>query len=111
MVLTPDKHLNLRADIKATLQSIEARLRAGGNWRGTARIARELATKLDKLADMDEAHDAGQQARIRYEDRESPAAERHARKFRTPPDPRYGKKKGPRTVITDITTRKELPPA
>ena len=97
MVLTPDPHLNLRADIKATLQSIDARIRAGGNWRGTARIARELADKLERLASMDD--DTG--PRVRYEERPEPP---------TTLNPTYGRKRKtrpPKKAHYEIT---ELPP-
>jgi len=57
MVMSPDPHLNLRADVKATLIALQARIQAGGNWRSCADQARELGHKLDALADMEQPND------------------------------------------------------
>lgn len=57
MVMTPDPHLNLRADIQATYQALGARMKAGGNWRSCAENARELGRKLDALAEMEQFGD------------------------------------------------------
>jgi hypothetical protein len=111
MVMTPDPHLNLRADIKATLQSIDARIRAGGNWRGTARIARDLAAKLEALADMDDS----QGPRVRYQSAPRSPSSGHewlgASRFdETPAAERVRKRqqgKRPVRIKTEVT---ELPP-
>lgn len=92
MVLSPDESLNLRADIKATMGSLEARLRAGSNWSGAAVVARSLATKLDALAVIENRNDG---PRHRVIDNEIPndpvsqrAAARYAAKARAPRKPR-----------------------
>lgn len=64
-VITHDKRVNLMANIRAAREALDARIRAGGNWKGAASAARELGHLLDQLAEWDEQDDAQQQPRTR----------------------------------------------
>ena len=107
MVMTPDPALNLRADIKATLHALIARIQIGGNWRSCADQARELGHKLDALAELEQTNDGPRQ-----------------RVIETPPPPASGDEfLGPRLAWlrraaqarharrTDVTEVRRTPPA
>lgn len=58
MVHSPDRGLNLRADIKATLISLQSTMQIGGNWRRCASLASDLALKFEQLAEWEQTNDA-----------------------------------------------------
>lgn len=64
MTLTPDPHLNLRADIKATLVSLESTMQVGGNWRRCASIASDLALKFEQLAELEQTNEGARHRRV-----------------------------------------------
>src|SRR5262245_22017338 len=76
MVLSPDEGLNLRASIKADLISLQAHLQVGGNARRAARLARDLASQLERLADLEQTNDG-----VRHRVVEPPPAPRNRQEF------------------------------
>jgi hypothetical protein len=63
MTLTPDPELNLRADIKATLVAMESYIQMGG-YRRAAASARDLASKLEQLAEIEMPNDRPRARRV-----------------------------------------------